>query len=308
MENITKNIDNNALVTVITCSYNNFINFYKTIDSVLNQNYKNVQYIISDDGSNDFNEDSIKEYIDRHNKNSYEILIIHNKKNLGTVKNINNAYKNAKGKYIINLSTNDIFYNENVITDIVGKIEKEDATALVSSRIMYDENLVIKDIIPNRSYENDIKKLNSKIKKYKKFIMNFIYGMCSGSVLCVKKDYIEKIGYYDEKYFLMEDAPFFADLLYNEKVLLATDIVSIYYDGAGVSTGTKKANEKFEKDLNKFLTEKCIEHIDEFNFFEKRRILYRKYRHEINENNKLERIKLMIKYLLEAIYFKFFNK
>ena len=307
MENITKNIDNNTLVTVITCSYNNFVNFYKTIDSVLNQNYKNVQYIISDDGSNDFNEDSIREYIDKHNKNSYEILIIHNKENLGTVKNINNAYKNAKGKYIINLSANDIFYNENVISDIVDKIEKENATALVTSRIMYDENLVIKDIIPNRKYVGAIKKLNSKIKKYKKFIMNFIYDMCSGAVLCVKKDYIEKIGYFDEKYFLMEDAPFFADLLYNEKVLLATDIVSIYYDGAGVSSGTKKTNEKFDKDLKRFLTEKCIEHIDDFNFFEKRRILYRKYRHEIDENNKSERIKLFLKYLLEAIYFKFLN-
>ena len=31
--------------------------------------------------------------------------------------------------------------------------------------------------------------------------MNFIYDMCSGAVLCVKKDYIEKIGYFDEKYF-----------------------------------------------------------------------------------------------------------
>ena len=132
--------------------------------------------------------------------------------------------------------------------------------------------------------------------------------MCSGAVLCVKKDYIEKIGYYDEKYLLMEDAPFFADLLYNEKVLLAVDLVSIYYDGSGISSGAKNTNDKFKKDLDKFLTEKCIEHIDDFNFFEKRRILYRKYRHEIDENNKSERIKLVLKYLPEAIYFKFFNK
>lgn len=308
MEKNSKNIDNYALVTVVTCSYNNFLNYYKTIDSVLNQNYKNVQYIISDDCSNDFFEDSIREYIHKNNKNSYEVLIIKNKKNIGTVKNINNAYKNAKGKYIINLSANDIFYNENVISDIVNRIEKDEATALAASRIMYDENLVIKDIIPNRKYVGAIKKLNSKIKKYKKFIMNFIYGMCSGSALCIKRDYIEKIGYYDENYYLMEDAPFFADLLYNEKVSLAVDLVSIYYDGAGVSSGVKKVNYKFKKDLDKFLTEKCIEHIDDFNFLEKRRILYRKYRHEIDENDKSERIKLMLKYLPEAIYFKFFNK
>ena len=304
IENIEKT---SSLVTIVSCSYNDFVNFYKTVDSVLNQNYKNVQYSIADDGSDNFDKNEIEDYISRHNKNGYEYLIIHNERNTGTVKNLNNAYKNAKGKYIINLSANDIFYNENVVSDIVDRIEKENAVALVSSRIVYDDKMVIKNIVPDRKYESAIKKLNSKIKKYKKFIMNFIYDMCSGAVLCVNKDYIKKIGYYDENYYLMEDAPFYADLLYNEKVLLAVDLVSIYYDGAGVSSGTKKANEKFEKDLNKFLTEKCIEHIDDFNIFEKRRILYRKYRHEIDENNKLERIKLVLKYLPEAIYFKFFN-
>ena len=303
---IDVNNDNRILVSVVTCSYNDFKNYYKTIDSVLNQKYENIEYILSDDGSDSFDENKIREYIDKNNKKNYSIKIISNKNNIGTVKNVNGAYKLATGKYIVNLAANDIFYNENVISDIVDKIEKENATALVTSRIMYDESLVIKDIIPNRKYELKIKKLNSKIKKYKKFIMNFIYEMCSGSVLCVKKDYIEKIGYYDENYYLMEDAPFFADLLYNEKVLLAVDLVSIYYDGAGVSSGTNKTNEKFDKDLNRFLTEKCIEHIEDFNFFEKRRILYRKYRHEIDENNKLERIKLIIKYLPEVIYFKFF--
>ena len=301
------NKENRILVSVVTCSYNDFKNYYNTIDSVLNQKYEKIEYILSDDGSNDFNENKIREYIDKNNKKNYSVKIISNKNNVGTVKNVNGAYKMATGKYIVNLGANDIFYNENVITDIVDRIEKEDATALVTSRIMYDENLVIKDIIPNRKYVGAVKKLNSKIKKYKKFIMNFIYGMCSGSVLCIKRDYIEKIGYFDENYFLMEDAPFFTDLLYNEKVLLATDIVSIYYDGAGVSSGTKKTNEKFEKDLNKFLTEKCIEHIDDFNFFEKRRILYRKYRHEINDNDVSKRLLLMIKYLPETVYFKLFN-
>ena len=301
---------NNILVSVVTPSFSNFTNFYKTIDSVLLQNYKNIEYIIADDGSSDFNEKEIKEYIEKKNDHKFNIKIFSNENNLGTVKNLNKAYKMAEGKYIINLPANDIFFNENVVSEIINRIEKDNTNVLVTSRVIYNEKQVIKGILPSRDKEVFIKRLNTSKKQYKSFILNFIYGMCSGSVLCVKNDYIKSIGYYDEKYTLLEDAPFFADTLYKEKITLATDIVSIYYEEKGVSNSTdvKIINPIFKKDLDRFLTEKCVEHLDIFNAVEKRRVLYRKYRHEIDENDKSERIKLMIKYLPEIIYFKLFNK
>ena len=47
-------------VTIITVVKNDKINIGRTIDSVLNQNYKNIEYLIIDVNSNDVTYEVIK--------------------------------------------------------------------------------------------------------------------------------------------------------------------------------------------------------------------------------------------------------
>ena len=87
------------LVTVLTLNYNNPF-LYESIDSVLNQTYSDIQYIIFDDCSQKvhFNAEKVKEYIETHNKgNIKEIVIKQNEKNVGIIKNLNRALKYVKG-------------------------------------------------------------------------------------------------------------------------------------------------------------------------------------------------------------------
>ena len=49
----------NIKVTIFTPTYKRFDTLYKTIQSVLEQDYSNIEYIISDDGSPDFPYDDI---------------------------------------------------------------------------------------------------------------------------------------------------------------------------------------------------------------------------------------------------------
>ena len=51
------------LITVVTPSYHNASTIYDTIDSVLNQSYKKIQYIVTDDCTPDFDKEEIKNYI-----------------------------------------------------------------------------------------------------------------------------------------------------------------------------------------------------------------------------------------------------
>ena len=75
MQNKTK------LVTVITLNYNNpFI--VDSINSVLEQTYNYIQYIIVDDCSRNFNTNEISCYIDEHQPgNIVDKIIIKNSKN-----------------------------------------------------------------------------------------------------------------------------------------------------------------------------------------------------------------------------------
>ena len=55
---------NKPLVTIITVSYNVVDTIESTIQSVVNQRYNNIEYIIIDGGSNDGTVDIIKKYED----------------------------------------------------------------------------------------------------------------------------------------------------------------------------------------------------------------------------------------------------
>ena len=94
----------NPLVTVICSCYNHENFVIESLNSVINQDYKNIELIIIDDFSSDNSKKTIKNWL----LNYPEITFIANENNLGITKSFNNALKSAKGKYIIDLAADDI--------------------------------------------------------------------------------------------------------------------------------------------------------------------------------------------------------
>lgn len=76
------------------------------IESILNQSYKNFEFIIVDDCSTD----STVDVMARFKKKDKRIVLIRNRKNEGVTKSLNKALKIAKGKYIIRMDADDWSY------------------------------------------------------------------------------------------------------------------------------------------------------------------------------------------------------
>lgn len=78
------------------------------IVSIVNQTYKNFEYVIIDDNSTDSTYDIIKKF----KKKDSRIILIRNRNNLGVTKSLNKGVKVAKGKYIVRMDADDWSYPE----------------------------------------------------------------------------------------------------------------------------------------------------------------------------------------------------
>jgi glycosyltransferase involved in cell wall biosynthesis len=94
------------MVTVLMPVYNGEKYLSEAIDSVLNQTYKDFEFLIINDGSSDGSVDIINSY------NDPRIRLINNEKNLQLIATLNLGLDLAKGKYIARMDCDDIAFPE----------------------------------------------------------------------------------------------------------------------------------------------------------------------------------------------------
>ncbi len=96
-------------VSIITVCFNCENTIEKTLNSVLNQNYKNIEYIIIDGSSTDNTTKIINKYKDK-------IKVMISEKDNGIYNAINKGIKLATGDIISLIHVNDIFTNYGVVS------------------------------------------------------------------------------------------------------------------------------------------------------------------------------------------------
>lgn len=110
---------NNNLVSIITANYNCEKFIEQTIDSVINQTFKNWELIIIDDFSSDNSIRIINNYLKKDNR----IKLIKNLKNEGPAISRNKGIKIAKGKFIAFLDSDDLWH-KNKLYDQLNFMDK----------------------------------------------------------------------------------------------------------------------------------------------------------------------------------------
>jgi len=90
------------IISVLMSAFNAEKYIEETIDSVLNQSFKNFEFIIINDGSTDTTEKKILSYKDSR------IRFFNNKKNIGLTKSLNRGLKIAKAKYVARIDADDL--------------------------------------------------------------------------------------------------------------------------------------------------------------------------------------------------------
>ncbi len=127
------------LVSIILPTYNRYKYLDRSINSVLNQTYKNWELIIVDDGSDDNSFSFIKNYLNKFSKIRY---LFH--ENRGAAYSMNIGMQNSKGEFITFLGSDDE-YLENHLRLRIDYLSQNKSIDLLHSPAKIIGNKFVKD-------------------------------------------------------------------------------------------------------------------------------------------------------------------
>ena len=106
------------------------------IDSILNQTYRDFEFIICDDGSNDGTYEMVQDLI----KNDKRVILIKNNENKGLAYSLNHCLSIAKGEYIARMDADDISMPERFVKQIAFMNSHPDIDCLGTWAIEIDDD------------------------------------------------------------------------------------------------------------------------------------------------------------------------
>ena len=112
--------DNKPIISVVVPSYNKKDILIKSIRSIQNQNFKNIEIIIV----NDCSTDNSKEVFNYLLKSDPRIRIFHHMKNMGCWRSRIDGIIYSRGKYVILFDAGDLYNDNYVLLDAYNVIEK----------------------------------------------------------------------------------------------------------------------------------------------------------------------------------------
>lgn len=135
-----ENKNNLPLVSVCIPAYNHEKYIAETIESVINQDYMNLELIIINDGSKDKTDEVIKKYEQKCQKR-FVRFEYRNRENKGLSATLNEMVQWSKGKYFTTCASDDMFLSTKVSL-LVNSLEKlsEDYAIAFGNAIFIDDN------------------------------------------------------------------------------------------------------------------------------------------------------------------------
>jgi glycosyltransferase involved in cell wall biosynthesis len=182
--------ENSPLVSIVIPVHNGEKYIKESIDSCLEQTYKNIEVIVVDDKSEDNTLNILKNY-----GNRITVIPVEKQNGLGNVINI--GIRKSKGKYIARMDADDIMYPTRIEKQVEYLESHPNCVAVGGQIDIIDEN---GNITGHREYAVEDKDIKKNL---------FLFQPFAHPAVTLRRSTLEEIGLYPENMWKVEDVKLF---------------------------------------------------------------------------------------------------
>tara|TARA_B100000029_G_scaffold495416_1_gene560390 strand:+ start:334 stop:1131 length:798 start_codon:yes stop_codon:yes gene_type:complete len=212
-------------VSIITVSNNSVKTIAETIESVKNQTYKNIEYIVIDNCS----KDGTIEVLEKYKKYIGKLIIEPDK---GIYDAMNKGIRNSSGEVIGILNSDDFYKDKFVIESIMENFDRDHTLEAVLSDIYFFKE--------SSTHHRIVRKVTAQ--SFKPWKLRFGW-MPPHPGIFLKKETQKEVGYYKTDYQIASDFEFCLRLFFNRQTSYSiSNICSVLMREGGISTKSYKNN------------------------------------------------------------------
>lgn len=206
--------DTQPTVSVVMAVYNGRRYLRQAVESILNQTFRDFEFIVVDDGSTDETANELYTFTDPR------LRILHNRENIGLTCSLNRALKVVQAPYVARMDADDVAQPQRLARQVQYLEEHPEVGLLGSAFELIDQDSVAVGLkMPPTDHDS----LCS--------ILLLENPLCHSSVM-YRRELVEAVGGYDERYQCAQDYDLWLRFSRVSRVACLTDMLVQFRVGA----------------------------------------------------------------------------
>jgi len=247
----------NTLVSIIVITYNSSLYVLDTLESAKAQTYKNIELIVSDDGSVDNTIEICRQWIKDNKERFVRTEMITVEKNTGIPANCNRGVKASEGEWIKLIAGDDLLQDNCIKNYIEFIIENNNIPKFIFSNVVIINSKSVVIDRESNDYSNGWGREFGASNVSEQYSLLLKSNKVWAPTWFFSKDVFIIANGFDERYRCFEDRPFMLNILKNGFKIYHVNIYGALYR---IHTNSIQRSNKilscFEEDrLNYFINE-----------------------------------------------------
>lgn len=261
----------NVLVSIVVITYNSAKYVIETLESVKAQTYKNLELIISDDGSLDNTIELCRNWLNDNQQYFVRTHINTVEKNSGIPANCNRGVENSRGEWIKLIAGDDVLYSDCIEKNLNILFNDNNINILQTQSTPFNNILSVDNLLQNiPTNDNKFFKCNSN-EQYK--LLTEKNYVVAPSVIFSRKLY-DRVNGFDEDFKLFEDITFWISITKIGAKIFFFQTPTVYY---------RKHNETAEKASKPYIRKIYANELIQFRkkYTDKEVSVFRRWKHKL---------------------------